>query len=120
MDVLMQLCPDQIQVFDTVVVCKDGELRDYKALNILNKVDVSDPEKSIYTYFITAPDKISGYDKCVFKENCMGNIHIARDEKFRPEIIISETLKNALQKAKVKGFEFLGRGWCFGGKKFDE
>ena len=123
MDILMQLCPDQIQVFNTVVKCKDGDLTEYKALNILNAVDVSNPEKSVYDYIsetLAPPGTICGYDKCVFKENCMGDIHIARDAKCKSIIIVSETLKNALEKAKVKGFEFVGRGWYSTGQPFNE
>jgi hypothetical protein len=109
-DIFMEFCPNQIQVFDAIVKCKDGDLSGYKAINILNALDVSDPEKSEYIYFsedLAPPDQVMMYKKCIFKKDCMGDLHIARDEKFRSAVIVSETLKNALQKAKVKGLDFL-------------
>ncbi len=36
----------------------------------------------------------------------MEKIHICRDKSFRPKIIISSTLKEALEKAKVKGCKY--------------
>jgi hypothetical protein len=36
----------------------------------------------------------------------MEPIHIARDAKFHPSIIISATLKEAFEKAKVKGCDY--------------
>ena len=102
--ILQELCPDQIQVFDTVIECKDGVITDYKAVNILNEVDVSDPEKSKYEYFDSG--KVRWYNKCVFKEDCMKGVHICRDAKFHPKIIVSSTLKEELEKAKVKGCKY--------------
>ncbi len=98
--ILQELCPDQIQVFDTVIECKDGTITDYKAVNILNEVDVVDLIKS-------KKSSVSGYLKYYLREdNCMEKIHICRDKGFRPKIIISSTLKEALEKAKVKGCKY--------------
>ena len=98
--ILQELCPDQIQVFDTVIECKDGIITDYKAVNILNEVDVVDLSKS-------KKSSVSGYLKyCLRADDCMGEIHIGRDKSFKPKIIISSTLKEALEKAKVKGCKY--------------
>jgi hypothetical protein len=99
MVILNELCPEQFQVFDATIECKDGVVDTYKAINILNEVNVSDPEKSVMS-------KVVGYLKCVFKEQPIEPIHIARDAKFHPAIIISATLKEAFEKAKVKGCQY--------------
>lgn len=99
MKIIEALCPEQVQVFDTVIECKDGVVDTYKALNILNEVDVSDPEKSVMS-------KVIGYNKCVFKDLSIEPIHIAQDAKFHPAIIISATLKEAFEKAKIKGCKY--------------
>jgi hypothetical protein len=97
---LQELCPEQIQMFDTVIECKDGVITDYKAVNILNEVDVVDLSKS-------KKSSVSGYLKyCLRADDCMGEIHIGRDKSFKPKIIISSTLKEALEKAKVKGCKY--------------
>ena len=106
MGILNELCPDQIQIFDTVIECKDGQITEYKAINILNEVDVSDPEKSKFQYL---RDKLTviGYreGKFIFKNHSLEPIHIGRD-KYASSIIISATLKEAFEKAKIKGCQY--------------
>ena len=105
--ILQEVCPDQIQVFDTVIECKDGVITDYKAVNILNEVDVSDPEKRKF-YYLTNGTSIAGYDNrgFVMKEEMLEPVHIGRDKYSHATIIISSTLKEALEKAKVKGCKY--------------
>ena len=109
--ILQELCPDQIQVFDTVIECKDGIITDYKAVNILNEIDVSDPEKSKYEKYtkdLDPNESIAGYRRggFVMKEEMLEPIHIGRDKYSHATIIISSTLKEALEKAKVKGCKY--------------
>ena len=103
-DILLTLCPEQIQVFDAGIECKDGIVDTYKAINILNEVDVSDLQLSKFDYF--KDGDIMGYKKFVIKDTPMEPIHIARDALFHPSIIISATLKEALEKAKIKGCRY--------------
>lgn len=105
--ILQDLCSDQIQVFDTVIECKDGVLTDYKAINILNEVDVSDPEQRKF-YYLTDKTTIAGYERggFVMKKSGIEPIHIGRDKYSHATIIISSTLKEALGKAKVKGCKY--------------
>jgi len=104
MGVLQEICPEQFQIFDTVIMCKDGDVTEYKAINILNYYDVSDPDKSVYRYFDDGD--VRGYDKFVIKDQPMEPLHVARDKKFPPKIIISATLKEALEKAKIRGCRY--------------
>ena len=109
--ILNELCPEQFQVFDTVIECKDCMIDTYKAINILNEVEVSDSEKSIYERCprsLDPEESIAGYKwgGFVIKDQPMEPIHIARDAKFHPAIIISATLKEAFEKAKIKGCQY--------------
>lgn len=104
LSVLNEVCLEQIQVLDTVIHCKDGVVDTYKAINILHAVDVSDPEKSKYKYFDEG--EVRGYKRFILKDQPMEPIHIARDLKFTPKIIISATLKEAFEKAKIKGCQY--------------
>lgn len=103
MQIIENLCPEQVQVFDAVIECKDGRVDTYKALNILNEVDVSDPEKSEIQDL--GDGCIVGYHKFVIKDQAMEPIHIGR-EKNSSAIIISATLKEAFEKAKIKGCQY--------------
>lgn len=109
-EILDKLCPEQIQVFDTMIECKDGSIQEFKAINILNEVDVSDTAKSSYTYFakkIATGEKISGYKwgGFVIKNKSIEPTYIGR-EKYSSAIIISATLKEAFEKAKIKGCQY--------------
>lgn len=104
--ILHEVCPDQIQAFDTVIECKDGVVDTYKAINILNAIDVSDPEKSKYKYFEDGHP--FGYERggFVIKKEPIEPIHIARDKRSSATILISATLKEAFEKAKIKGCQY--------------
>jgi hypothetical protein len=104
MEILTALCPDQIQIFNTLIECKDGIITEYKAINILNKIEIADLDRCVFNYFTDG--EIRGYKKWVFKNYSMGRLHIARDKIFEPAIIISATLKEAFEKAKIKGCQY--------------
>lgn len=103
MTILNELCPDQIQIFDAKIECKDGMIDTYKAINILNEVDVSDSEKSELKDL--GDGCIVGYRKFVIKDQPMEPIHIGR-EKNSSVVMISATLKKAFEKAKIKGCQY--------------
>lgn len=73
---------------------------------ILNEVDVSDPEKSRYEFFPSR--RCSGYEygNFVFKKESIEPTHIGREKYSRPNIFISATLKEAFEKAKIKGCQY--------------
>lgn len=105
-DVLQAICPEQIQLFDVHIQCKDGDVTEYKAINILNYYDVSGHKKSVYAHLTDG--RICGYDwgGFVIKDQPMEPLHIARDTISHATIIISATLKKALEKAKIRGCRY--------------
>jgi hypothetical protein len=105
--ILNELCPEQFQVFDATIECKDVVLDTYKAINILNEVDVSDQEKRKF-YYLSDNKTICGYERggFVIKDQPMEPIHIGREKHSHATIIISATLKEAFEKAKVKGCQY--------------
>ncbi len=107
MNIIKEICPEQVQVFDTIIECKDGVIDTYKALNILNEVDVSDPEKRGF-YYLTDNKTVAGYERggFIFKSEPMEPIHIGREKHSHATIIISATLKEAFEKAKIKGCKY--------------
>lgn len=102
-EILSLICPEQIQIFDTVIKCKDGSIHEFKAINILNEVDISDPEKRVLS-------KVAGYNfgGFVIKDVSIEPIHIGREKHSHGTIIISATLKEAFEKAKIKGCQYWG------------
>jgi len=85
------LLKDQIQIFDIELRAQDDILKHYKLINILNLVKGVDLGESICDY-MTDEVTIAGYQYLVLKENCLGNLHIARLEETNSHIIVSDAL----------------------------
>lgn len=103
--ILQELCPNDFQAFETIVHAKGGDTRAYFILNILNYVDSIDMELSDCD--TREHGKVRSINNLHFVPNCMGAIHLARDEKFSPMILVSEELKKVFKKNKIKGARFL-------------
>lgn len=66
-DILFKLAPDDIQLFDAEVHCKDGVLKDYKLLNFTSKIRGIDRENSILSMWKDEPDVIKGFKYLTYK-----------------------------------------------------
>lgn len=105
-DILHKIAPDDVQFLDTEIHCKDGVLKNYKLLNFTKKVIGIDRENSVLTMMKQAPDLISGFRYLTYKPSCMGNHKLARDAEYSAHILMTEEVKNAFEKEKIKGV------WC--------
>ncbi|CAM2944463.1 imm11 family protein [Legionella worsleiensis] len=103
-DILKELCPKDIQLIDAEVHCKDGILTNYKLLNITTTVVGLDHDKSVYKTDGTA---ISSISYGTYKMGCMDEHHIARDEEWKGNILVTESIKSAFEQKKIKGHEFV-------------
>jgi hypothetical protein len=102
MDILLEIAPDDVQFFDAEVRCKDGVLSNYKLLNITHHIIGMDHEKSIYSR--PQPlDIILTIKYLTYKPGCMKNHKVARDEENLGHILVTEEIKQAFEKAKIKG-----------------
>jgi len=107
-DLLMKIAPNEVQFFDAEVHCKDGILTDYKLLNVTRNFIGIDREKSICKMmFPDAPDEIRGFKFLTYKPGCMGSLKLARDEEYSPNLLVTEQLKQAFEKEKIKGCRFV-------------
>jgi hypothetical protein len=99
LEVLKDICPDDFQAFPTLVRGVNTkyppfELTHFWLLNITNlsgKLDVERSEKC--SQIVLFPDHMEGH-------------HLSRLTEDRYKIIISQTLRKALKKLKVKGLTF--------------
>lgn len=107
---VLEICADlfegQIQTFDVELHTENGVLNNYKLINILNLVEGVNLEESICEYF-TDKKTIRGYEYLVLKENCLGNLNIARLQETPSHIIVSEKIKERFHKHKIKGARFI-------------
>ncbi len=105
-DLLLQLAPDDVQFFDAEVHCKDGFLTGYKLLNVTSTFIGIDHEKSIYTT-LAGMAGIFGFKYLTYKPGCMGNHKIARDKEYLGNLLVTEEIKKAFEKEKIKGIWFI-------------
>ena len=105
-DILLKLAPEEVQFFDAEVKCKDGILTDYKLLNATSKIIGIDHDKSIYTMIEGAPDAILGFKYLTYKPECMRNHHLARDEEYLGNLLVTNEIKLAFEQEKIKGIGF--------------
>ncbi len=104
-DLLLKLAPDEVQFFDAEVRCKDGVLTDYKLLNATHTIVGIDHEKSIFEMMKTT-DAILGFKYLTYKPGCMGSLKLARDEEYKGNFLVTEEIKQAFEKEKIKGIWF--------------
>lgn len=95
-DFLFKLCPKDIQLIDTVVYANKEKTLEYKLLNAVNKVSGIDHNASEY---LTVPGtkQIMKFKKLKYKEDCLGDLYIARDAEYLSNLIISKTLRDELR-----------------------
>lgn len=83
LEFLIKLCPDNFEYFDTIIIDKSSNKKNknYKLINILSMVSLSNKNKSIIEECYVKDDIIFGYyTKLVLKKNSIPkNKHIFRD-----------------------------------------
>ncbi|MDP1603830.1 MAG: hypothetical protein Q8M03_11260 [Legionella sp.] len=106
-DILLKLAPDDVQFIKAEVHCKDGILTNYNLVNVTSEIIGVDREKSIYTMMKLAPDVFSSFRYLTYKTGCMGNHKLARDAENLGNILVTEEIKLAFEKEKIKGVWFI-------------
>lgn len=113
-EILKDFCGNDFQSFPIRINAKkntsDINLEKHKfwALNITNSVEVIDTSRSDISYWDNRSE-IKFINNIYFRTGLMknGEIHIAREKFYSPLILASPQLKEAFEKHKVKGCEFL-------------
>lgn len=105
LNILNEMCPNDFQAFEANVFVRDKKINNYYLINVLYEVEVIDKEKSIYS-LITGTNAIRGFEKIVFKKVSLDGHEIVRNADYRSHVLVSDRLKEAFEKAKIKGVEF--------------
>jgi hypothetical protein len=100
--ILIEVASKDIQLIDIVIKAKDGELEGYKLLNIINKVIGIDKSQSKFT-FVPGTDQIMSFRYLKYKDGCLGEHALARDEEYSSNLIVSQALVEKLRELKVTG-----------------
>lgn len=94
-----------IEFIDVTIKGKNLELKDYKFVNIIGRINCTDHEKSELEYL--EENVIQLYDTLVLNESKIpdGTDIFLLGEDITMVVIISERVKNAIEAAKLTGFE---------------
>lgn len=101
-NLLKKLADDDVQLFETIVECTDGELTGYKILNVTHTVKGIDHKRSDYAKMKQA-DAILRFKKLVYKPHCMMKHQLARDEEYKPHLLASQGIYDAFKRENITG-----------------
>lgn len=104
--ILKEFAGEDVQMFNAVIQTNTGEINDYKVLNVTHTVLAIDHNKSKYS-LIKGTSVILKFTKLVYKDNCLSKYQIARNEEYKPHIIVSQRIKDLFISSNIKGVEFL-------------
>lgn len=105
-DILEKTVPNEVQFFPAKILCKDGEIEGYSFLNITHLIKGIDHEKSIYKKMSMA-NVITIINYLTYKDGCMGEYHLARDEEYHGNLLASAKIKSIFEKELVTGVRFV-------------
>lgn len=105
LEIVNSICPHDFQTLEANVYIMDKKIEGYFMLNILNAVEIIDKEKSIFQKF-RGTDSIMGFDKIVYKRNDLLEHNLVRNADYRSHVLVSDRLKEAFEKSKIKGIQF--------------
>ncbi len=102
---LENIAGDEVQFFCIKIECTDGELDGYKILNLTQSLDVVDYNNSVYTTIdLPRGNTILGtIKKLILNSGCLKNHSLARDEKYRRKLFVSQAIYDAFKREKITG-----------------
>lgn len=103
------ICPNDVQYFDVNIQCKDGALEDYKLLNVTQKVEAIDHNRTEFKYLSEEKGEFFGFKYLVLHQNCLekSGVEIARNSEYTPHILVNQTLHDAFKAEKITGVRLI-------------
>ncbi len=96
---------DEVQFMPVTVRTKDGEITRYSYARPLLELPCTDLERSDVVNWIIPGEQIMDARLLVFKPDCLGDKHFARDS-YTSHVVVSDALKEALEATGDKGLTF--------------
>lgn len=103
---LQQICPNDIQLFQTRVVTPSRDLAGYSLLNAIHALNCVDYERS-ECVFVPKTDHVMKFKRLTLKPNCLGEHHLARESDLKSYLYVSDSLKDAFDRKNWRGYAFL-------------
>jgi hypothetical protein len=100
--ILSRIASASVQLLPVSLECVDGRDGSYRLMNVTRTVRGIDHRASKYS-LIRGTDKILGFQRLRYRSDCLGDLAIARDEEYKPHILVSDALRRAFAAAEVCG-----------------
>ncbi|MEK4364028.1 DUF1629 domain-containing protein [Paenibacillus sp. FSL M8-0212] len=105
-EILQEICPEDIQIFEANVYIGEKKIPDYYLLNIVSTIEVIDKTESEFTT-IKGTDSILNFKKIVYKfDGLPNNHHLVRNQDYKSHVLISDDLKEVFERNNIKGVQF--------------
>lgn len=104
-EIIARFAGNDIQFMPVTVRTKDAMVTRYSYARPLLELPCTDLEKSDIVSWTVPGKKIMDARLLVFKPDCLGDRHFARDS-YTSHVVVSDTLKEALEVTSDKGLTF--------------
>jgi hypothetical protein len=104
-DIVEHFAGEDVQLLPVTMRTKDAEITRYSYARPRHKLPCTDVEKSVIEDWIVPGEAIMDARHLVFKPDCLGDKHFARDS-YTSHVVVSEALKDALMATGAKGLNF--------------
>ncbi|WP_454675453.1 hypothetical protein [Achromobacter pestifer] len=101
-DFLIENAPDDIQLIKSRIQTKDGDVDGFNFVNIISSVIAIDKNESIFT-LVPGSDKVMGFKKLRYYENCLGGHMLARDSEYMAHLLVSNELAEKMKQRSFSG-----------------
>jgi hypothetical protein len=104
--ILSRIAPNDVQLIAVDFTAKNEPVTGWALLNPLFAIKAIDHQESKY-WFILKNDRIGGFRRLRFMDNCLGEHHIARDAEYLPHILVDQAVRTAFEDEKIRGVQFV-------------
>jgi hypothetical protein len=101
-EVLVRMATEQVQLIPAKITASDGELADYCIVVATKLIQGIDHDSSQYDC-VPGTSSIMGFTKLRYKHGCLGDLHIARDQEYLSNLLVSDALRNELESLDPRG-----------------
>jgi len=108
LELLLEKYADDFQYFKADIKNEGNDVSGYYILNVINKLNVIDMEKSKYsTYaFMGLQDRVSNIEYIAYKWKDLGRYGLARNADYMRDVLVDDKVKELFIKNNIKGVDF--------------
>lgn len=95
---------NDVEFVQAKVICKDDILDNYYFVNVTHTITGIDYNKSICNKTKVGDQEfIHGFQYLHYLQNCMQDHKLARDQEYKPHLLVNDAIKQIFDKEKIRG-----------------